>query len=937
MIIRTHALQRHFYRYVALALALLLFVQMTILRPWSNVATGDSLLTKPSLDRVRLPLYFERNVGQTDESVAFLTRSLSGTLFFRANEFVFSLPIAPAQPRAAPEYVPQQAATSQQAATLRLHFLHANPAARLVGVAKQPGTVNYLTGNDPARWHRDIPTYASIQYEQLYPGIDLRYEGITGQLKATYIVAPGANPTLIRWRYTGADTLLVDPSTGEVRITLAAPRPVTLIEQAPVAWQEIGGQRLPVDARYTTDADGSIRFALGAYDPAHPLVIDPTLAYSSYLGGNGPDYAYDIAVDVQGNFYVTGGTVSTDFPLANPVQPTPGAFGDLFVSKFNADGSTLAYSTYLGGNDSDVGFGIAVDGAGNAYVTGESWSSNFPVVNAIQPFDPGIQQDVIVFKLNPAGNSMVYSTYLGGHNSQTGWDIAVDATSNVYVTGHTISSTFPVVNAFQPQIRGIRDAFVSKINAAGSALIYSTFLGSSGDLDYGFSIAVDSAGNAYVTGQTTDDDFPTANPFQPTNGGFGDAFVSKLNASGMGLVYSTYLGGSVNEQGRSIAVDSAGNAYITGWTESANFPTANAVQPTKSGYEDVFVTKFNAAGSALVYSTFLGGSSPDGGFDSNIAVDVAGNAYVAGDAHSTDFPTINAVQPAFGGHDSDAFVAKFNAQGSALLYSTYLGGSAPGAGLGDYAYGLSLDGNGNAYVTGYTFAPDFPLAGPSFQTTNGGNYDAFVAVINDGTGPPSTPAPTQSPTQRPRSTATPSPTPTTPPAGDTGLKSPSTNAAQVKSAGDNNGFEVNASNAHADDGLFAVDNNSGTSSNTSCTASSKDKHRFYDYNFSIPSGATIQGIEVRLDAKVDSPSGSPRMCVQLSWNGGTNWTSARTTAMLTTSEATYILGSVTDLWGRTWNSGEFSNANFRVRVIDVARSTARDFSLDWVAVRVTYQ
>ena len=770
MIINTKPAQPTIYRKIALVFVLWVGIQVAVLIARQNVWPESSLRPKPSLDMVRLPLSFERNVGQTDESVAFLTRGLGGTIFFRSNEVVLSLPIAPVQPHAPAEDSPRRAAATQYA-TLQLHFLDANSAVRLFSSEKQPGTVNYLIGNDPTQWYRDIPTFARIEFEQLYPGIHLHYEGIAGQLKGTYLVTPGADPGRIRWQYTGAETVQIHPSTGALQITLAASQPVSLVEQTPVAWQEVGGQHVPVDVRYTTAPDGSIGFSLGAYDPAVPLVIDPTLTYASYLGGNSADYAYDVTVDDEGNFYVTGATGSTNFPLVNPVQSTPSPFGDLFISKFNAGGASLAYSTYLGGNDSDVGFGIAVDSQGYAYLTGESWSSNFPVANALQPIHPGIQQDVIVVKLNPAGNSLVYSTYLGGSNSQTGWDIALDAANNVYVTGHTISPNFPVVNALQPQIKGIRDAFVTKINAAGSALVYSTFLGSSGSLDYGFSIAVDGAGSAYVTGQTTENDFPTANPLQPKNGGFGDAFISKLNASGSALVYSTYLGGAVNEVGRSIAVDAAGSAYLTGWTESANFPTTgSAFQPVKSGFADVFVAKLNPAGSALVYSTYLGGSVDEGNYDSNIAVDSAGHAYVAGNTHSTNFPVVSAIQPTFGGQDSDAFVTRFSLDGSTLIYSTFLGGSAPGAGLGDYAYGLALDGSGNAYIAGYTFAPDFPLAGTPFQSHNAGNYDAFVAVINDGGNPPPPPTTTPGGRQTPTPTSTPTqggptPTPTATPGG----------------------------------------------------------------------------------------------------------------------------------------------------------------------------
>lgn len=752
MIAGTQNLQQQLFRFSLLALIVVLLAQMAALQPWQAPSRENNLLPEVSLDPLRLPLSFERNAGQTDQSVAFLAQGMGGTLFFRPNEVVLSLPTGSSRsPSDQLEYMPHRPAASQQ--VIVLQFLGANSAADVIGVDRQKGTVNYLLDDDAAEWQTNIPTFSSILYDQIYPGIDLRYDGAAGQLKGTYIVAPGADPSLIHWQYAGAQTVDVDPSSGDLRIHAAAGSP--LVEQKPVAWQEVRGNRVPVDVRYSTTSSGSVHFALGAYDPAYSLIIDPTLTYATYLGGSSADYAYDLAVDEQKNIYVTGATASFDLPLANPIQTKRNGYGDLFVSKFNADG-TLAYSTYLGGNDSDVGFGIAVDGNGSAYVTGESWSSNFPVVNPIPPNDPGIQNDVIVFKLNPAGNALVYSTYLGGHNSQTGWDIVVNDAGEAFVAGHTLSSTFPVVNAFQPQIKGGRDAFVARLNAAGSALVYSSFLGSNGDLDYGSGIALDETGHAYVTGQTYLDGFPTVNALQPVSGGFGEAFVTKVSPDGSTLLYSTYLGGEVNERGRSIAVDGQGNAYVTGPTESTGFPIVNAYQPVKRGYEDVFLAKIDAAGSALVYSTYLGGSLPDGNYDVNVAVDGAGSAYLAGNTFSADFPTSNAIQPVIADQTSDVFVAKFNPQGSALLYSTFLGGTSSNAGLGDYAYGLELDSSGNAYVTGYTFAPNFPLGGASYQSFNRGNYDAFVAVINDQPGtlpsPSPSPTPTLTPTPNPQLT-----------------------------------------------------------------------------------------------------------------------------------------------------------------------------------------
>jgi hypothetical protein len=396
------------------------------------------------------------------------------------------------------------------------------------------------------------------------------------------------------------------------------------------------------------------------------------LVYSTYLGGSADDGGNGIAVDGAGNAYVTGTTVSTDFPTANPLQATCAGISDAFVTKLNAAGNALVYSTYLGGSRYDVGNGIAVDGAGNAYVTGFTDSTNFPTANALQAtFGGGVNgEDAFVAKLNATGHALVYSTYLGGSDDE-GNGIAVDGSGNAYITGRTLLSTFPTANSLQATFGGgFADAFVSKLNAAGNALVYSTFLGGSGD-EAGKGIAVDGAGNAYVTGFTSSTDFPTTNPLQATSGGgvYGeDAFVAKLNATGNALVYSTYLGGSGDDFGDGIAVDGAGNAYVTGSTDSTDFPTANPLQATCAGVSDAFVTKLNAAGNALVYSTYLGGSDGDGG--DGIAVDGAGNAYVTGFTSSTDFPTANPLQATYAGV-SDVFVTKVpDPDMDPLMYTT---------------------------------------------------------------------------------------------------------------------------------------------------------------------------------------------------------------------------------------------------------------------------
>jgi hypothetical protein len=435
------------------------------------------------------------------------------------------------------------------------------------------------------------------------------------------------------------------------------------------------------------------------------------------LGGSLDDVGLGIAVDSAGNAYVTGSTQSTDFPTANSIQPTNHGGYDVFVTKLNADGSALVYSTYLGGSGDDYGSNIAVDANGNAYVTGYTTSTNFPKANAIQSGNHG-GTDAFVTKISATGSALVYSTYLGGSLDDVGLGIAVDSVGNAYVTGNTQSTDFPTANAFQPTNHGgssfdgtaSGDAFVTKINASGTLLVYSTYLGGTGE-DYGRGIAVDSAGSAYVTGFTGSTDFPIANAIQPMSHGgqyyTRDAFVTKMNAAGSALVYSTYLGGSWDDYGNRIAVDPTGNAYVTGQTPSLDFPTANAIQSTSHGSWEAFVTKINADGNAFVYSTFLGGSGSDGG--EGIAADAAGNAYIAGHTDSADFPVANAIQSDNHGK-LDAFVTKVNPDGSAFVYSTYLGGSGD-----DQGYDIAVDSAGSAYVTGYSVSNNFPTTALAFQ------------------------------------------------------------------------------------------------------------------------------------------------------------------------------------------------------------------------------
>jgi hypothetical protein len=524
---------------------------------------------------------------------------------------------------------------------------------------------------------------------------------------------------------------------GQLQVTAAGDTQAVLTEDAPVAWQESGGTRAPVTARYAIAEDGTVGFALGAYDRGRPLTIDPVISYSTYLGGSIFDIAWSIAVDPAGNAYIAGDAESLNFPTVQPHQPAPGGQGDGFVAKFAPDG-TPVYSTYLGGDYIDYVSDIAVDIEGNAYVTGFTGSSDFPTVNAFQPAYAG-GWDAFVTKLSADGSALVYSSYLGGSgeenyvNAGVPGGIAVDRKGYAYVTGNTQSADFPTVQPFQPSLHGTVDAFVSKVSADGASLVYSTFLGGERG-DSGWAIAVDRAGYAVVTGDTTSFGFPTANAYQPQCApSFAlcwDVFVTRLSADGTSLMYSTYLGGNDQEyidRGMGVALDAKGVAHVTGMTGSPNFPVSNAYQFAYGGQIDAFVARFGPKG-ALLSSTFLGGNNSDVGY--GIAVDGAGapspGVHVSGLTLSQDFPVVNPIQATLGGFE-DPFVVKFTPDVLQLAYSTYLGGSN---GREEYgSTGIGVDKVGNVYVTGGTEASDFPTVNP-YQPAPHGSYDAFLTRID---------------------------------------------------------------------------------------------------------------------------------------------------------------------------------------------------------------
>jgi uncharacterized repeat protein (TIGR01451 family) len=690
------------------------------LSPPAGAASKESATSK-------LPLAFVPNRGQTDKNVRYSAQGAGHSFYFTPEKAVLTF------------------TKKNKGVALHLTPLGASPSMRLAASERAPGKVNYLIGSEH---HRNLPTYRELAYRNVWPGIDLVFRGQGGTLKYELRAQAGADLSKIGLAYGGADGL----SVGKGGNLLIQTPLGTLRDARPRSYQRIGGKRVPVGSRYAVRSRGNAYgFALGSsYDPRHPLVIDPGIEYSTFVGGSGTDQAYSVAIDRTGSAYITGRTSSSGFPT------TAGAFdtsynaggdpiyvsvSDAFVTKLNAAGSAVEYSTYLGGaNSGESGIAIDVNETGNAYVTGSTGSTDFPTTAGAYDTTKNAASgstSPFVTKLSADGSALEYSTYLGGSAPQgfyeVGSGIVVDSTGAAYVAGDAVSTNFPTTpGAFDRTHNGSDDVFVTKLNPAGSALEYSTLIGGS-SFDSAKAVAVDDSGNAYVAAYGTSSNYPTtAGAFDTSYNQGWDAFVTKLNANGTALSYSTYLGGTAYEEARGIAVDPAGSAYVTGHSNpnqgSTPFPTTpGAFDTTHNGGYDVFVTKFDPAGGSLSYSTLLGGTND--GFDEYseaIAIDASGRAYITGYTKATDFPAVRASDTTYNGGAFDAFVATLGASGASLDFSTYLGGSRE-----DRANAIAVnEATGRIYVAGQTDSSAFPTTAGAFDTTHNSGFDAFVTKFS---------------------------------------------------------------------------------------------------------------------------------------------------------------------------------------------------------------
>ena len=653
------------------------------------------------VDRSPMPLFFIKNLGQYAAPSDLTLQTADMAVQFRSREVVYSL-------------------YGGQTATVRVRYNGDKPA-HAVGLDELGGKANFLLGTDQSNWKTDVPTFSSLAYRDMWPGIDVVYSLTGGSLKTEFQLAPGADASLVHWHVAGADSIRrgrdgsLVVSAGHHELREAPPQ---VFEQ-----EASSGNLHPVTGSFRILSNNTVGIEIGQYDHRNRLIFDPVIGFSTYLGGSGQSGANAVAIDSTGNTVIAGYTTTLDLAPGATTIGSPQRTA-AFVAKLTAAGNQLIFCTYLGGSLVDQANAVALDRWNNVYIAGAASSHNFPVLNAVQPTMHG-SQDAFVAELNASGNALVFSTYLGGSNAEQAYGIAVNRQGNVYVTGDTLSNDFPIAQPFQAASEGGQDAFVTKLGISGSSILFSTYLGGSAD-EHAAGIAVSGSGAATITGSTFSTNFPVAAAFQSHNGGNQDAFVSSLNSAGTALVFSTYLGGSggtsgLPETGSGIAVDSSGAVYVTGTTSSNTFPvTPGSFQTVPEGsLLNAFALKLSAAGS-LTYSTYLGGSSAN--YGSGIAVDMAGNAHVVGYTASTDFPSLRGVQTALNG-GYDAFVTKLNSTGSQLIYSTLIGGS-----LSDSATAIAIDHYGTAVIAGQTLSSNFPTAS-AFQTQLKGAESSFVVRL----------------------------------------------------------------------------------------------------------------------------------------------------------------------------------------------------------------
>ncbi len=698
----------------AAALAFALGAFSSLAAPATGLPAASRLLQSQ-------PVSFEPNVGQLHGQVRFFSRSARHTLFLTEQEAVVSLAVPGAPP------------------VLRMRLAGSRRRASIEGLDPLPATTSYILGSHSEQWRAGVPRFARVRYAGVYPGIDLLFYGNGLQLEYDFVVSPGADPARIRLRFTGSEPLRLD-TEGNLRLRVGG---VPLSLSRPLVYQKAqDGSRIPVPGSYRLLSAHEVGFSVASWNHSLPLVIDPVLAYSTFLGGGGVDVATAVAVDPAGNIWVAGHTSSPRFPVsAEPAQDALKGPRDIFLSKFDPSrppAESLLFSTYLGGSGDDRPTAIALDGAGNLYLAGHTSSADFP--KATVEAGAGANQNVLVARFNaaqPGPEGLLFATQFGGGGSDLAHALALGAGGKVIVAGYTASQDFRTAGSpLQGANRGGWDGLIAVVNteaAPADSLEYSSYYGGA-STDVITAIARDASGKIYLAGFTMSDDLPvTDQPYQREPGGGGDAFLTRLDLIRPGLdalEYGTYLGGAALDIPYAMNLDAVGNIWLAGYTLSENFPTAGSpFQASRLGLTDVFLSRMNLSlppAESLTYSTYLGGGDVEVAY--GMTLDATGNLYVTGYTFSDDFPTRGGpVQPARGGA-SDAFLFRLNPAlpaDQALVYSTYLGGSSAEA-----AYAVALDAAGNIHLAGFTQSANFPLTDPTLQGQLDGLWNSFLATMD---------------------------------------------------------------------------------------------------------------------------------------------------------------------------------------------------------------
>ena len=680
------------------------------------------------------PVRYEPNLGQWDGRIRCLGRASGLSVLLADGEAIFRGG-APASAKTLRGPRPGGMVPAAPSGDLRMAFVGGRSTPRIEASGLRTSVSNYFLGADRARWRTSVPHYGVATYRDLWPGIDLAFRGDPLRVEYDLHVAPGADLGAARLRFAGHDALRVDDSgdlvlaMGEGEFRHAAPR----------LWQDGPAGRREVSGSFRVHADGTVGFSAGEHDRALALVVDPVVDYATYLGGSIQDWADDVAVDASGNMVVSGWTDSTNFPLNSPLQSVYVGGGDAsvphvndgYVAKYSADGQTQVFSTYFGGNGFDDCLGVATDGAGDILVCGLTSSTDFPTSSPLQAATGGGYDDMYVTKIAANGQSLVFSTYFGSAGQDEAYDIAVNA-SGIFLAGGTSSGAFPVVGSAQLNYGGgAADAIVAKINLAGNGVSYATWWGGSGQ-DLALGVAVDSSGSVRAVGETASSNFPTSGGVQSTFGGSGptpfpgDAFLLRLDPTGVNVVFSTYFGASLDDYCDQVCLDASGNAFIAGQTSSQALPLVNPLRSVYGGGSfDGWIAKINATGNSVLFCTYWGGSGTE--FLRGMGLDPAGDLVFCGLTTSTDFPLSNAFQGTYQGGtpvNNDGYIVKLDGTGSTVRYSSYFGSNGA-----DDPQGMAILSSGAVAVVGLTNAAAFPVQSPVQATYGGGNFDSYLLRI----------------------------------------------------------------------------------------------------------------------------------------------------------------------------------------------------------------